>query len=96
MLVGVDLVGTGQVTIQVAFLETDPTTFVDNAGFSTSLNVTAPYTISMADTLPGEPLPIPINSPSYSLILTFGPNQAWQWQAANMYLTDQSGGGATG
>lgn len=96
MLVGVDIVGDGDVTVQVAFNQADPTTFNDNAGFATSANVTAPYTISVADTVPGEPLPIPINAPSYSLILTFPGNQAWTWEAANLYVTPQSGGGATG
>jgi hypothetical protein len=96
MLIGLDLVGTGQVTIQIGFNENDPTTFSDNAGFATSLNVTPPYTISAADTVPGEPLPFPINAPSYTLILTFPGNQAWSWQAANMYVADARGGGATG
>jgi len=96
MLIGLDLVGTGSVTIQVGFNQADPTTFSDNAGFSTSMNVTPVYTVSAADLVPEEPLPIPINAPSYTVILTFGPNQAWSWQAANLYLQDASGGGATG
>jgi len=96
MMVGVDLTGTGIVTIQVGFREDDLTTFSDDPGFATSLNVTAPYTINMADTVPGTPIPIRIDSPSYSLILKFGPNQAWTWQMANLYLQDNRGGGATG
>ena len=96
MLIGVDLVGNGSVTVQVAFNENDPTTFDDNPGFATSQNVTAPYTISAADTIYGTPLPIPINSPSFSVILTFAGNQQWSWQAANMYVADASGGGVTG
>jgi hypothetical protein len=96
MLVGIDLIGIGDVSIQVGFLQTDLTTFSDNAGFATSLNVTAPYDVPIGDTVPGEPLPIPINAPSYSLILTFSANQAWEWEAANMYLTEMTGGGATG
>lgn len=96
MLVGIDLVGDGDVSIQVGFDQTDKTTFVDNAGFATSLGVTAPYDVPIADTVPGEPLPIPINAPSYTLILTFAANQAWTWEAANLYLTDAAGGGATG
>lgn len=96
LLHGVDIVGDGQVTIQIGFLESDPTTFSDNPGFATSLNVTAPYTIAAADSVPGQPIPIPINAPSYSLILTFGPNQDWSWQAASLYITDQQGGGALG
>lgn len=96
MLVGVDLVGDGDVSIQIGFDQTDKTTFDDNPGFATSLNVTAPYDVTVADTLPGEPLPIPINAPSYTLILTYAANQAWSWEAANLYLSDASGGGATG
>lgn len=96
MLIGLDLVATGSVTIQIGFNQADPTTFSDNAGFSTSLNVTPPYTVSAGDLVPEEPLPIPINAPSYTVILTFGPNQVWAWQAMNLYLQDARGGGATG
>lgn len=96
MLVGLDLVGKGTVTIQIGFNQADDTSFSDDPGFATSLSVTAPYTISAADTVPGTPIPIPLNAPSYSMILTFAVNQSWQWQASNMYLGDASGGGATG
>jgi hypothetical protein len=164
MLVGMDIIGTGQVTVQIAYRQDDVATFSDNPAFGTSAvvtgsiagttltvtavtsgalvvgqtisgtgivdntvvtafgtgtggigtytvsksqtaasttistvaNVTAPYTISAADTVPGEPLPIPVTAASYSPILTFGPNQAWAWQASNLYLTDAHGGGATG
>ena len=96
MLLGVDLVGTGSVNLQIGFNQSDLTTFNDVAGFSTSLNVTASYSLSIDDTVPGNPIPIPINAPSYSLILTFPGNQAWSWQAANLYFAEQSGGGATG
>lgn len=96
MLVGIDLVGTGAVTVQVAWNENDPTSFSDNPGFSTSLSVTAPYAISAADTVPGTPIPIPLNAPSYSLVLTFAGGQTWSWQAASMYVTDAGGGGLTG
>lgn len=96
MLVGIDLVGDGDVTIQIGFDQRDPTTFSDNAGFSTSLNVTPPYEIAVADTIPEEPIPFVINAPSYTLILTFGGNQKWSLEAANFYLTNASGAGATG
>jgi len=55
----------------------------------------------MTDVVPGQPIPYPVNAPSFSLILTFPggtvttPN-AWSWDAANFYLMDESGGGATG
>lgn len=95
-VIGLDLVGDGSVSIQIGWREDDKTTFNDNAGFATSVNVTAPFTVAVADTLPGEPIPIPVSSPSYTVILTFGPNQAWTWQATNLYLKDTSGGGLTG
>jgi hypothetical protein len=96
-LEGLDLVGDGQVTIQIGWREDDPTTFNDNAGFGTSLNVTPPYTISAADTVPGTPIPIgPMTSPSYTIILTWAGNQAWSWEASNVYVTDNRGGGSFG
>jgi concanavalin A-like lectin/glucanase superfamily protein len=100
MMVGVDLVGEGECFIQVAYNQNDKTTFNDNPLFSSSTNVTAPYLVTADDTVPGTPLPIPINAPSYSVILTFPgsattPNQ-WSWEASNIYITDASGGGAMG
>lgn len=94
-LIGVDLVGSGQASIQIGWNQNDPTTFNDNPGFSGSLNVTPPYTVAVAETVPGQPIPIPMVSPSFTLILTFAGGQAWSWQAANLYLQDQTGGGAT-
>ena len=105
MLIGVDLAGYGVASIQIAFQQQDVTTFSDSAGFATSLNVTAPYTVNPVDTMPGQPIPIPVNAPSYSLVLKFGSNQpglnapnspSWEWEAANLYVDDQKGGGATG
>ena len=100
MMVGVDLVGEGNCSIQVAFNQADKSTFNDNPGFATSTGVTAPYFIAVEDTVPGEPLPIPINAPSYSVILSFSGTlntaSAWSWQAANLYVTDASGAGAMG
>ncbi len=100
MMIGVDLVGEGNCSIQVAFNQSDKSTFNDNANFATSTGVTAPYFVTMTDTTPGGPLPIPINAPSYSLILTFTSTTAslntWSWQAANLYVTDATGAGAMG
>jgi hypothetical protein len=103
MLVGVDVVGDGACYVQVGFDQADKSTFNDNPGFSTSTGVTTPYFVSIDDTVPGTPLPIPCNAPSYTLILTFpntintytNPNN-WTWEAANLYLTQQGGAGATG
>jgi len=100
MMIGIDLVGEGNCSIQVAYNQADKTTFNDNPFFATSTGVTAPYFVSAADTTPGAPLPIPINAPSYSVILTFtgsssSPN-AWSWEAANIYIADSTGAGAMG
>lgn len=97
-LEGVDIVGDGEVIIQIGFNENDKTSFSDNPNFATSTSVTAPYTVSTADTVPGTPIPIPVTAPSYTVIFTFPGNQAWSWQAASMYFinTNQSAGGATG
>jgi hypothetical protein len=100
MLVGIDLVGEGSCVLQIAFDQADKTTFNDNANFSMSTGVTAPFTVTVDDTVPGQPMPIPINAPSFSLILTFtgstsSPN-AWSWEAANFYISDASSAGVTG
>lgn len=90
-LIGVDLVGEGIVTIQVGWAQNDPTTFNDNPGFSTSLNVSPAFVVDAADTIPGNPIPMPMTAPSFTLILTFAGNQKWSWNASNFYLQDQSG-----
>lgn len=104
-MVGFDLIGTGAVTVQVGWNEQDKTTFSDNAGFATSPNVSAPYALSIIDTVPGQPVPFPMSAPSYTLILKFNSNQpglgapnsqSWEWEAANFYINDTRGGGATG
>ena len=94
MLFGVDTVGEGSCSIQVGFNQNDKTTFNDNAGFSSSLNVTPPYLLPMVDTIPDEPIGIAANSPSYTLILSLPGNQKWKWLASNIYLTDEPGAGA--
>lgn len=90
-LIGVDIVGTGACTLQVGWAQNDPTTFSDNPNFATSLNVTPPFAVSAADTVPGEPIPMPMTAPSFTLILTFAGNQAWDWQASNLYISDVAG-----
>jgi hypothetical protein len=73
MLDGFDLVGTGEVTINFYYDETNVAT------------CTPDYTIAAADTLPGQPIAMPLNAPSYSMSLTFAGNQVWSWQATNIY-----------
>lgn len=104
-MIGFDLIGTGDCTVQFGWNQQDNTTWSDNAGFATSTNVSPPYTLTIIDTLPGEPVPFPMSAPSYTMILTFNSNQpnlgatnsqSWEWEAANIYIQDLSGGGATG
>jgi hypothetical protein len=96
MLLGVDLVGDGSTTIQIAYNERDKSTFDDSPHFTSSTSVTAPYFVAINDTVPGTPIPIPIDAPSYSLVLTFDggtittPNN-WTWEAANFYLVPSGG-----
>jgi hypothetical protein len=94
MLVGIDLAGAGDVYVQIGFNQGDPTSFSDNASFASSTGVTAPYLVSVAETFYGEPIPIPCVAPSFSPILHFPGNQAWSFQAANLYIQDFQGGGA--
>ena len=102
MLVGLDIVGTGNCSLQVAFNQNDPSTFNDSATFTTSTGVTTPYFVQIDDTVPGEPLAFPINAASYSPILTFTGSttsaNAWTWQAMNIYFAPTPGnaGGAYG
>ena len=95
-MIGFDIVGTGALTVQFGFDQSDPTTFSDNAGFSTSAGVTPPYSLSAADTVPGEPIPMSMNAPSYTPVLIFAGNQAWTLQAMNLYVNDARGAGVTG
>lgn len=75
-MIGFDVTGDGAVDVSVGYNERDFSVF------------TAAYTINAADTVPGTPIPLPIQAPSYSLQLTFHSNQAWEWQAANLYFND--------
>jgi len=74
-LEGVDVVCTGEVTITIGF---------DQTNFATT---TPAFTIS-GDTLPGVGMiPFPLSAPSYQLNLLFSAGQAWEWEAANMYVS---------
>jgi len=73
MLDGFDMVGTGAVTINFLYDETDLTAMTDD------------YAIASADTLYGQPIAMPINAPSMGVMLTFAGNQEWSWQALNLY-----------
>jgi hypothetical protein len=75
-LVSIDLVGTGNVDVQVGWNEKDTTAF------------TASYVVN-ADTLDGTPIPMPLTGPSLSLKLTFSANQAWEWNASILNVLDR-------
>jgi Concanavalin A-like lectin/glucanases superfamily/Carbohydrate binding domain len=90
-LIGVDIVGEGICTLQIGWAQNDPTTFSDNSNFSISTNVTPPFTVNAADTVPGNPIPMPMTAPSFTVILTFAGNQAWNWNASSLYISDVTG-----
>ena len=84
-MVGFDIVGTGAVSVLFGWDETDLTSFSDNLGFLSSVSVTPGINLEAADMLPGQPIAVPLNAPSYSPILIWGGNQAWVWNAFSMY-----------
>ncbi|MBP8233986.1 MAG: hypothetical protein KAY22_16940 [Rhizorhabdus sp.] len=73
-LEGLDLVVDGTVSISV--------------GYDQKRNnlATTGYEID-GDTLPGDIIPLPLTAPSFQLRLTFAEGQAWEWQAASLWLT---------
>lgn len=77
MLVGLDLVATAPEGVSVSI------------GYNQN-NIaqrTADYEVD-PDTLTGQMVPFPVSGPSFDLKLTFAPGQAWEWQAANLYVQD--------
>jgi hypothetical protein len=74
-LEGLDVVCTGEVTISIGY---------DQSDFSLK---TPDFTVS-GDTLPGVGMiPMPLSAPSYQVNLTFSAGQAWEWEAANIYVS---------
>lgn len=76
MLHGFDLVCTGEVAVSFGWDQ------------SNSALATTPYTLT-GDTIPGGMIPLPINAPSLQMRLTFAANQAWEFNAASLYLQEQ-------
>lgn len=76
-LVGLDLVCTAPegVSVSIGYNQND------------RAQRTADYDVD-ADTLTGQLVPFPVSGPSFDLKLTFAPNQAWEWEAANLYVQD--------
>lgn len=77
MMLAFDLVGAGEVSVSFGFDQTDRTAF------------TSPYTVD-ADTLPQEPIPLPVSAPSFSMRLEFSPFQDWEWNASTLYFDDRT------
>ncbi|MBB3802055.1 hypothetical protein FHR47_002303 [Xanthomonas arboricola] len=78
MLYGFDMVGTGDVSVQFGYDQTNGGAFTD------------PYLIP-GDTVPGMVIPMPLAAPSISVRLTFDGTQDWQWNASCLYLQDLRG-----
>lgn len=77
MMIGVDLVGSGQPSVSVGYDETNKALF------------TSAYAVP-ADTQPGYIIPIPVSAPSFSIKLEYaGTGTAWELQSISMYLVDQ-------
>lgn len=75
---GIDLVITGNVTINIGYDQADAT------------KKTPDYVID-GDTLPGVGMiPFPMTAPSFQFSLTFDPGQAWEWEALNAYITQDA------
>ncbi|WOB24747.1 MULTISPECIES: hypothetical protein [Xanthomonas] len=78
MLYGFDVVGTGDVSVQFGYDQTNGGAFTD------------PYLVP-ADTVPGMVIPMPLAAPSLSVRLTFDGATQWQWNALCLYLQDMRG-----
>lgn len=79
MLESVEYVGTGQApSISIGYDQRDPNAF------------TMPYLID-ADTLPGDPIPIPVAAPTMSVKLQFAGGAAWSVQQVSLNLLPMPG-----
>lgn len=81
MFCGLDLIGSGMVEVAIGYDETN---------FSIT---TVPYLLQSADTVVGQPIGMAVNAPSYSIQLTWLPNQSWKWDGINLYLQDNGNTG---
>jgi hypothetical protein len=77
-MIGFDLAMDGTCSAAVGYDQTNVANYTDE------------YIIA-GDTLTGNPIPFPVRAPSFSLRLTFAANQAWEWEAANLYIQDDQG-----
>lgn len=79
-MIAFDLVCTGEVAISVGWDQR-------NTDYDALTTWTEEYTVD-GDTLPREPVPYSVTGPTLSMRLRFTGNQAWQWDATNMYVKD--------
>ena len=77
MLIGFDIVGNGTSSIQFGY---------DQSNFGT---FTTAYAIPADTYWGGQMIPFPLTAPAMSVKLTYDGNQDWQWNALNLYLSDQ-------
>ncbi|TPG08320.1 hypothetical protein EAH88_11865 [Rhodanobacter glycinis] len=79
MLESLDYVGTGQgPSLSIGYDQRDPNAFTD------------PYLID-PDTLPGDPIPIPVAAPTFSIKLQFAGGAAWSVNAVTLHLSNMAG-----
>jgi len=75
MFVGFDNVGEGAASIEIGYDQSSLTAF------------TAAFAIP-EDTVPGQIIPLPVTGPSFSIRLTYVSDQAWEWDALQIYVDD--------
>jgi hypothetical protein len=79
MLESLDYVGTGQgPSLSIGYDQRDTAAFTD------------PYLID-PDTLPGDPIPIPVAAPTFSIKLDFAGGAAWSVNAVTLHLSSMAG-----
>ena len=79
MLESLDYVGTGQgPSLSIGYDQRDAAAFTD------------PYLID-PDTLPGDPIPIPVAAPTFSIKLDFAGGAAWSVNAVTLHLSSMAG-----
>ncbi len=75
MMMGFDNVGEGAASIEIGYDQSSLTAF------------TTAFAIP-EDTVPGHIIPLPVTGPSFSIKLTYVSDQAWQWDALQIYVDD--------
>ncbi|MGO1069317.1 hypothetical protein [Lysobacter sp. CA199] len=71
---GFDHVGVGSPFVSIGYDQSNKTRFTD------------PYQVP-ADTVPGEPIALPVSGPSFSVRLTYNSHERFKFQAFNVWLT---------